>query len=210
MIKAIIFDYGNVISLPQTDEPTKQMEKLTGVPAKIFGTVYDRFRTGFDRGDYDGATMYSMLMEAEGYTDLAKDTELMKKIACIDMVNWQYVNEDVVRWTQGLQMRGFKLGILSNIPTEFLEHYENNIVPFQTADYACFSCRVKLIKPERAIYENVLTGLCVLPHEAVFFDDLKENIAAANEAGIHGCLWTGLETAKDDLRALLKSNAKKV
>jgi predicted thioesterase len=143
-------------------------------------------------------------MEDAGRPDLAKNTALMEKIAYIDMVNWQYMQDDVVAWTRFIKTLGFKLGILSNIPTEFLTYFEKNIPPFNDADYACFSCRVKLIKPERAIYENVLSGLGVeKPEEAVFFDDIEENIEAANALGIHGILWTGLQKARADLQALL-------
>ena len=55
MIKAVIFDYGNVISQTQTGDCAEQMEAMTGVPADVFRTVYDRFRFEFDRGTITGA-----------------------------------------------------------------------------------------------------------------------------------------------------------
>jgi putative hydrolase of the HAD superfamily len=208
MIKAVIFDYGNVISTPQTGEPAKEMERLTGVPAQVFESVYDKFRDGFDRGDYTGAEMYAMLMRGAGRKDLADDGALMEKIAYIDMVSWQYVEDRVVAWALNLQEAGFKLGILSNIPGEFLDRFEKSIAPFTRADYACFSCRVRLVKPERAIFETALSGLGVKAEEAVFFDDIAENVEAAAALGIHAFLWTGLEAAQRDLQALLiKENA---
>jgi putative hydrolase of the HAD superfamily len=203
MIKAVIFDYGNVISLPQSFEPFTQMEKLTGVPAGIFESVYDRYREGFDLGEYDGARMYAMLMEAEGYHELARNGALMKTVAELDMRTWRDVDDAVVEWVSAVKKRGFKLGILSNMPAEFLVNYEREITPFALADYACFSCRVKLIKPQKEIYTHTLDKLGVGAHEAVFFDDMQENIDAANALGIHALLWTGLEKAKEDLRLIL-------
>jgi predicted thioesterase len=89
------------------------------------------------------------------------------------------------------------------MPHEFLDSYEGQIEAFAAADYACFSCRVKLVKPERAIYEHALSRLGVKAHEAVFFDDVQKNIDAANALGIRAFLWTGLEKAKENLYACL-------
>lgn len=199
MIKSIIFDYGNVISEAQTGDCANEMELMTGVPAAVFRSVYDRFRFDFDRGLITGAEMYARLLDAEGYHTLASDMDLMKKIALLDMQSWRKFRQDVTDWGLSLQKQGFKLGILSNMPTEFLQYYRNEIPLFVHADYACFSCEVHVIKPEPEIYNIVLDGLGVRPEEAVFYDDMQVNIDAACNLGIHACLWTGLENARNAL-----------
>jgi putative hydrolase of the HAD superfamily len=202
MIKAVIFDYGNVISAQQTSGVQREMEKLTGVPASLFASVYKTYRFDYDRGSITGAQMYAMQLKDAGYEALSANTALMQKIAYIDISSWRRLNSDVVNWSLSLKKQGYKLGILSNMPHEFLAAYESEIPPFVEADYACFSCRVKLIKPEEAIYEDALRGLGVAPHEAVFFDDVKENINAANKLRLNGVLWTGLEEAKRALKEI--------
>jgi putative hydrolase of the HAD superfamily len=204
MIKAVIFDYGNVISAQQEIGVQREMEKLTGAPASLFTSVYATHRAEFDRGTITGAQMYAMLLKDAGYEALSQDTALMQKIASIDMSSWRRINPEVVEWCLSLKKQGYKLGILSNMPHEFLTMYESEIPPFVEADYACFSCRVKLIKPEEAIYRDALRGLGVVPHEAVFFDDMQVNIDAANKLGINGVLWTGLEDAKRALNILTR------
>lgn len=199
MIKSIIFDYGNVISEVQTGDCANEMELMTGVPAAVFRSVYDRFRFDFDRGLITGAEMYARLLDSEGYHSLALDMDLMKKIALLDMQSWRKFRQDVTDWGLSLQKQGFKLGILSNMPTEFLQYYRNEIPLFVHADYACFSCEVHVIKPEPEIYNIVLDGLGVRPEEAVFYDDMQVNIDAACNLGIHACLWTGLENARNVL-----------
>ena len=199
MIKSIIFDYGNVISEVQTGDCANEMELMTGVPAAVFRSVYDRFRFDFDRGLITGAEMYARLLDSEGYHSLALDMDLMKKIALLDMQSWRKFRQDVTDWGLSLQKQGFKLGILSNMPTEFLQYYRNEIPLFVHADYACFSCEVHVIKPEPEIYNIVLDGLGVRPKEAVFYDDMQVNIDAACNLGIHACLWTGLENARNAL-----------
>ncbi len=203
MIKAVIFDYGNVISQTQTGDCADQMEAMTGVPADVFRTVYERFRFEFDRGTITGAQMYRQLLEADGYHRQAADQQLMEKIARLDMESWRPVRQDVTDWGLSLKEQGFRLGILSNMPTEFLASYEDEIELFRAAHYACFSCRVGLIKPEPAIYLDVLKGLDVEPQEAVFFDDVAVNVEAACALGIHGFVWTGLEQGKRDWQKVI-------
>lgn len=205
MIKAVIFDYGNVVSLAQTGDCADEMEKMTGVPAEVFRSVYDKFRFEFDRGTIDGVEMYRQLLVDAGYSDIAKDKELLKKIALLDMQSWRAYNQDVIDWALSLKGEGYKIGVLSNMPTEFLTYYEKEIPIFNFADYACFSCRVKLIKPEEAIYRVCLDGLGIKADEGVFFDDIQENIAAGKKVGLQCFLWTGLDKAKQDFSALISS-----
>ncbi len=205
MIKAIIFDYGNVISQAATGDASAEMKKLSGIPEDVFSSVYSRFRFEFDRGTISGAEMYKMLLEEDGYTEQAKNSELLEKIALCDLESWRPIRQDVCDWIDELQKSGYKIGILSNMPYEFLDLYEKEIPPFVQADFACFSCRVKLIKPEKEIYEHTLNGLGVKAEEAVFFDDIQENIDAASNLGIRACLWTGLEKGKKDLDKILNS-----
>ncbi len=202
MLKAIIFDYGNVISQAATGDASEELKKLSGVPAEVFHSVYERHRFDFDRGIISGSEMYKRLLLEDGYIEQAMDTELLEKIARCDLESWRPIRQDVCDWITELQ-KSYKIGILSNMPYEFLDLYEKEIPPFTQADFACFSCRVKLIKPERAIYEYTLNGLGVQADEAVFFDDIQENVDAALNLGIQAFLWTGLEKGKKDLEELI-------
>lgn len=208
MIKAVIFDFGNVISYANTGDCALEMERMTGVPAVVYRSVYDEFRKDFDRGLITGAQLYAKTLSHNGYEELARNEALMKRIALMDLESWKAVRDDVTDWGLSLQKQGYKLGILSNMPFEFLELYEKDIKLFTHADHAVFSCRVKIIKPEKEIYLEVLRGLGVKPEEAVFFDDVQENIDAALSLGIHGKLWTGLENAQKDWHSTILKEEK--
>lgn len=203
MIKALILDYGNVISKPGIEDSAAVMEKETGIPAFVFKNVYSSRREGFDRGTLSGEDMYRFLLEDYGYRKEAQDAALLSRLVRIDLAHWRPLEEAVCTWALAVQQEGFKLGILSNMPTQFLDVYETEIPPFCAADYCCFSCRVKLVKPEPAIYRACLAGLGVAPDEAVFFDDLAENITAAREVGLHAFVWEGLEKAQRDWQSCL-------
>lgn len=62
------------------------------------------------------------------------------------------------------------------------------------------SARVKLLKPEEAIYYVLLDKYNLNPAETVFIDDTKENIEAAEKIGIKGIHYTG----EQDLNEMLK------
>lgn len=208
MIKAVIFDFGNVISYANTGDCAREMEKMTGVPSGVFRSVYDEFRKDFDRGLITGAELYAKTLSFNGYEETARNVPLMKKLALMDLESWKAVRDDVTQWGLSLKDQGYKLGILSNMPYEFLDLYEKEIALFTHADHAVFSCRVKIIKPEKEIYLEALRGLGVKPEEAVFFDDVQENIDAALSLGIHGKLWTGLENAQKDWHSTILNEEK--
>ena len=204
-IKAVIFYFGNVISVTNTGDCANEMEKLTGVPAKVFRRAYEDFRFDFDRGLISGAQMYAKTLEKYGYNEVAQNISLMKKIARLDLESWKEYRQDVTDWGLLLQKQGYKIGILSNMPYEFLDLYEKHIPLFVASDCNVFSCRVHHIKPEPQIYYKILEGLTVLPEEAVFFDDLEENIQQANKIGIKGLLWKSLQQAQNDFEKMIQN-----
>jgi len=67
------------------------------------------------------------------------------------------------------------------------------------------SAEVKLAKPDPAIYCETLQLVEVKPGEAIFVDDLQENVDAANELGIHGIRFHKADQAIADVRKLLNS-----
>ena len=56
-------------------------------------------------------------------------------------------------------------------------------------DGEVISCEELTVKPEPRIYELLLERYALDPSESLFIDDRPENIAAAREKGIHGCLF---------------------
>lgn len=57
----------------------------------------------------------------------------------------------------------------------------------------------KLRKPDPAAYRSALERFGIEPGDAVFIDDLEENVVAANDFGLHGLLFTDAPTLRRDL-----------
>lgn len=203
-IKAVIFDFGNVISVTQPNTCFYDMAELTGIPHEIFFKAMGPQRSDFDLGVISAAELYSRVLKDNGYDSESQDKDLCRKLGDMDLSSWNHINTQVSDWALELQRQGYKLGVLSNMPYEFLERYKQDIPPFVKADYAVFSCNVHIIKPDARIYKLELDGLGVKPEEAVFFDDLQKNIDAAKALGINGILWEKFDQAKAEFEKLVK------
>ena len=72
----------------------------------------------------------------------------------------------------------------------------------QYADGALISYEVKLVKPDRAIYEALCTRFGIVPENAVFLDDRPENTEAARAFGMQAITVESKTQADAALRAL--------
>jgi len=64
------------------------------------------------------------------------------------------------------------------------------------------SCRLKLCKPEPAIYAHALQANGLQAAQTVFIDDVEVNIAAAAKAGIRTIQFGNTAQCERELRAL--------
>ena len=73
-------------------------------------------------------------------------------------------------------------------------------------DHIIVSADVKLIKPDPRIYQLTLERIGCQAHEAVFIDDRKINVEAAEALGIKGILFTSKAKTIAALSRILKSS----
>lgn len=104
-----------------------------------------------------------------------------------------------------LKAKGLQVALLSNVGTPFAEALE------QKGHYAPFDVRVLsnetgLLKPDPAIYELILQKLDIYPEEAVFIDDQKKNVVAAEKLGIHGIVFENAEQLSNVLSSILSGH----
>jgi putative hydrolase of the HAD superfamily len=204
MFKAVVFDYGRVISQDPPDETQEEMARLAGVPAGVFERIRMTYRDDYDRGSLRGRAYYQKVMREAGVpvTDARDFDALADRIALLDVHSWSRINSKTEALMRGIKEAGYKVGVLSNMPHDFLENERDVFRVFDLCDTCIFSCRYNLIKPEREIYQALIDALGCAPEEIVFFDDIAVNVEGARKVGIKAYLWEDAKTARGILTGL--------
>ncbi|MDR1901058.1 MAG: HAD family phosphatase [Treponema sp.] len=197
MIYAVVFDYGRVISFSPPETVIEGLASLGGIDVKTMETLMWKHRDIYDRGTCSGKDFYRFILEKAG---AHPQDQVLEEMARIDMDSWTHVNPETVRLMEEVKAAGLKLGILSNMPWDFLDLARKTIPLFKLPSIGIFSCELGLIKPEAAIYQKLIEALQCKPEETVFFDDVKVNVEKAQEQGIKAAVWEGPEEARIFLR----------
>jgi putative hydrolase of the HAD superfamily len=101
-----------------------------------------------------------------------------------------------------LKARGYPLYCLSNMHFASIEHLEREHRFFEVFKGIVISCRLKLCKPEPAIYEHALRTYGLKAQDTVFIDDVEVNVAAAATVGIRTIQFRDAAQCERELRAL--------
>jgi putative hydrolase of the HAD superfamily len=108
--------------------------------------------------------------------------------------------EATVALLRRLHAAGRALYFLSNMPAPYADHLQA-LYPFVGwFGDGVFSARVRLIKPEAAIFELAAQRFAASPAELLFFDDHAPNVEAARRAGWHAHLFTDADGCEAELR----------
>jgi putative hydrolase of the HAD superfamily len=199
MIHAVVFDYGGVISFPPPEMVVERLASLGGLDVNILETLMRKYRDAYDRGSYSGKDYYRIILEKAG---VHYEERILEEMARVDMEGWAHINPETIKLMEEVKTAGLTLGILSNMPEEFLDMARRVMPLFTLPDIGIFSCELGLIKPEAAIYWKLIETLGCKPEEIVFFDDTRVNVETAQEQGIKAAVWKGPEEAKIFLRSL--------
>ena len=180
-IKAVIFDYGSVISTEQVRSEVEAMLDLLQVEESQFYHWYYYYRPSYDLGSA-GEEYWQKVLSACGveYT-----TELAAKLITHDVRSWTRLNPAVLEWAAELKSNGYQLGIISNMVKEVLDYMLANFTWLKQDLFASqvYSCHWRVIKPDPRIYRISLKQLGLEPEECLFIDDLEANIEAAQKLG---------------------------
>lgn len=178
MLKNIIFDLGNVL-VDFTPEKylTKHFndEQLVDRLLKIIFEAPEWKE--LDRGQLSNREMTARLCQK--HPDLSREINFVGN-------NWQEMLDKkpgMIRIAEELKKKGYSLFILSNIHPEIYRALENNYDFFDLFNGQVISGKLGIIKPEKAIYRELITRYELQPQESIFIDDLEENINAAGELG---------------------------
>lgn len=197
-MKGIVFDFGGVITQPQDKE-------LFDVLEKRLGWTYEMVREGWKK--------HRRLMDAdlisieELYLRMAKDLqqplsyELAVEIGRIDYDSWAHPNVETIAWMEALAKAGYRIGILTNMPSNYLPWFNRSAAAARAIAFAeVISGFEHLAKPQPEIYHLMAERMQLESKDLFFFDDTQANVDGAIACGWHAAHFTTVAAAQASLR----------
>ncbi|XP_019628250.1 PREDICTED: bifunctional epoxide hydrolase 2-like [Branchiostoma belcheri] len=209
--KAVIFDMGGVLVTPP-QWAINNYEKSLGLPRMFIQGVMMKGMPNnafcqLERGELTLSQFFSAftteLHEAagEGGVELPADFSVQQMFQ--QMQGGQVVGV-MIKAVRNLRKHGVKTCILTNNWLDDTAVREGGpaavLVLFRRLfDLVVESCRVGLRKPDPAIFHLTCRQLGVQPQEAVFLDDIGNNVKAARQLGITTILVRDFDKAVREL-----------
>ena len=97
---------------------------------------------------------------------------------------------------------GYNTYVLSNFHKKSFERMYAKNSFWNLFNGMVVSYRESFMKPEKEIYEILLTRYNLNPHESIFIDDIQKNLDGAKKLGIDGILCTSQHSMQTDLEQL--------
>ena len=198
-LRAIIFDYGMVLTGPQDPESHAALLHITGLPLDRFETLYWADRHAYDEGKLTGLAFWQKFSREAG---LALSPATIDELNHLDARMWTTQNPAMVAWQQQLRQHGLLTAILSNMGDNVLANLQREFLWIHNFDVLVWSFQHLMAKPDPAIYRLVLEKLNVQPGEALFLDDKLVNIKAAQALGMHAIQFSTVDRLRSELIAL--------
>jgi putative hydrolase of the HAD superfamily len=197
--RTVIFDYGEVISLPPSAADRRVIAGLAGFGghSEPFWRAYFAHRDGLDQGSAGVAAYWRAIAADVG---ACWDDARVHELWAADFRSWLSINPGTIEVLADLKAGGTALALLSNAGPDFGSYFRCG--PLGDFFAACYvSGELGLLKPQPEIYRHVLDDLGISAAEAVFIDNNEANVRGAQALGITGHLFTDVTA----LRAFLVS-----
>ena len=197
MIKAIIFDFGNVICTFDNDIFLQKISKFTGKSVEeLDGIIYkdSGLPVAYESGKITSDKFYEEICRLCDLT--ISKTDFIE--AYSNIFTPITATFDLIKKLSG----NYKLALLSN--TSEID-YEYGIRKFEVSklfDVTSLSYKVGEMKPGGKIFEDVLGKLKLKPEECVYMDDIEQYVQVARDLGIHGLHYISNSKLLDDLKNL--------
>lgn len=196
--RVIVFDYGEVISLSPSESDTAALLEVAGVDGDSFWPSYWRHRESLDQGTISVREYWTRLADELGtaWSD-AERHELWVR----DFRSWFSTDPGTVTLIGELRAGGTRLALLSNAGFDFAGAFAQ--APFSEGFERVFvSAELGMVKPHADIYEHVARELGIGFDEFVFVDNKAENVAALEQLGGTGHVFTGADGLRGFLEGL--------
>ncbi|GAC1361250.1 MAG: HAD family phosphatase [Acidobacteriaceae bacterium] len=197
-LRAILFDYGLVLSGPPNPAAWSRMRSVTSLDEEPFQRGYWAHRHAYDSGELSGVSYWQLIAAEAGLPVLS--AEDLDALFHADTDLWTDLNLPMAEWAQSLQAAHIPTGILSNIGDQMEAGVLRKHPWLSAFHHITWSHRLQTAKPDPAIYRHAAAGLGVSPFNILFIDDKLENIEAARNCGMQTIQYSTHQHFLDDLK----------
>lgn len=182
MIKAYIFDWGGVI----IDNPTEDFCHYFSKKLHIHTSLFNQALSILSREYSLGLSEREFWKKLYAYLSINPSLPIPSWSEALPILFHE--KKHITGTIQKLRLQGKKIALLSNteLPTA---HFFASQAYAHLFDIAVFSCFEKIMKPDPTIYSLTLDKLQILPEEAVYVDDKRENVDVAQQLGMQGIVF---------------------
>lgn len=199
MIKAVLFDYGGVISAGGAgNELTERLSYSLEINQEKAEEIFSAVWGGFVTGKITVTEIWAYVEEQLGRPVKLEDRNI-----------WNTWDEhmrplkEMLDFVRHLKSKGVVVGLLSNVIPITAEDIKVH-GGYDSFDFTVLSCDVGYAKPDIEIYELAITKLPgINPAEIVFIDDQERCLVPARNLGMHTILAKNPHQIKEDLNKLL-------
>lgn len=181
LIKVIVWDMGGVILRTEDPKPREKWATRFGISLSaltdfVFGNDISRQAS---IGEKPASAIWEFV--ADHFSLTPQDRELFER----DFWVGDRIDERLLEYIESLR-KDHLTALLSNAWGDARLTISDRYPSWNRFDVSIFSAEVKMAKPDPKIFHYLLNTLRILPQEAVFVDDMPENVTAASALGING------------------------
>jgi HAD superfamily hydrolase (TIGR01549 family) len=196
-VKAILFDFGNVVCSFDNDRFLEGLSSLCGKPADVLKTrIY--LQSTLPK-DYEAGKIDSRAFLA-GLSDLCEQELLEADFIRVYTEIFTPIDTtfDLIRKLKP----GYRIGLISNTSPWHFEHAIRTVEIFPLFDSVTLSFEVGASKPDPRLFEDALSKLGLMAEECVYIDDQRPYASAATEQLMRGITYTTPVALMSQLRQL--------
>ena len=198
MIKAIIFDYGGVMTASGGgDEISQRLAKFLDLTIAQAHRMMQEPRSDFMKGKIDEAEFWKLIEKIHGQPVPSEKKKIFN--------TWEHMHPrpQMLDFVHKLKSHGYRIGLLSNVlpVTEAIIREQG---AYRLFNPCLLSCKYGYAKPETQMYQELLKQLPdTKPEEVIFIDDQEKCLVPARAMGINTVLAKNAGQIINDVSKLL-------
>ncbi|MEU6230330.1 HAD family phosphatase [Streptomyces sp. NPDC047042] len=188
-VDALILDYNGVLGLQPSTAMWTRLADLAEWPDRHLPSFQDAFwapRNAYDAGELSDLAYWAKVLGHH------PGPRWLRTLRAADTAMWTRTDPRVLDVLYRARAAELPMVLLSNAPAHLSDVLDATVWRRELMDYALYSARLGLCKPDPAVYEHALAATGVAePARVLFVDDREDNCRAAAQLGLRTLHYTG-------------------